>query len=175
MLTRLWQLKQVSDFTVTNTLENCTIEGRAKALEGILNAVKPHINVRLFRLACVPKNARAILESLIKHGGDVNIRSEDSAEKGATLLHGVAASGKPSIIKTLVELGAKVNVRDDLGRTPLMMLAEQLEWIERTESRSAVLRRSRQCWTGADASLKDNFGNSAIVHCELEYGKELWR
>lgn len=170
VLARLWQLKQTSDSTVTSTLENCAIEGRAKALEDILTVVKPRINIRLFRLACVPKNARAILELLIKHGGDVNAASEDSADKGATLLHGEAASGKAPIIKTLVELGAKVNARDDLGRTPLMMLAEQLEWIERTESEKRCIEALKTLLDlGADASLKDNFGNSAIVHCELEY------
>src|SRR6266536_1922909 len=134
VLERLWVLKKVSDAAVQHALETATIEGREVALDLILKTVKPRISIGLFRLASLPKNAPTLLRLLIKHGGDVNVREENGAEKGVTPLHGAAASGKATVMRALAECGADVNSRDSLGRTPLMMLAEQLEWIERSES-----------------------------------------
>src|SRR5678815_2404930 len=136
----------------------------------ILSTVRPKISIGLFHLASVPRNAPAMLRLLIKHGGDANVRSEDRAQLGVTPLHGAASAAEIPIIRTLVECGAKINARDAVGRTPLMMLAHQLEWIERTESESACIDAIKVLIElGADASLSDDYGNDAIAYCEFEY------
>jgi len=138
VLTKLWELKQVSDFSVENATEMAAFDGRETALDLILGTVKPQISIKLFNLASRPKNAPAMLKLLIKHGGDINIRSDDPAQLGVTPLHNAASGAEIPVIQTLVECGAEINGRDAIGRTPLMMLAHQLEWIERTESESSV-------------------------------------
>jgi ankyrin repeat protein len=172
VLERLWALKQASEFAVENATEMATFEGRETALDLILGTVKPKISIKLFNLASSAKNAPAMLKLLIKHGGDVNVRSDDPAQLGVTPLHNAASGAEISVIKTLVECGAGINGRDAIGRTPLMMLAHQLEWIERTESESLCVEALNTLLKlGADASLTDNYGNDAIAYCEFEYGR----
>lgn len=172
VLERLCRLKQASEFAVENATEMAAFDGRETALDLILGTVKPKISIKLFNLASRPKNAPAMLKLLIKHGGDVNVRSDDPAQLGVTPLHNAASGAEISVIKTLVECGAGINARDAIGRTPLMMLAHQLEWIERTESESVCVEALNTLLNlEADASLTDNYGNDAIAYCEFEYSR----
>lgn len=172
VLKRLCTLKQASEFAVENATEMAAFDGSETSLDLILGTVKPKISIKLFNLASRPKNAPAILRLLIKHGGDVNVRSDDSAQLGVTPLHNAASGAEIPVIKTLLECGADINGRDAIGRTPLMMLAHQLEWIERTESESVCVEALQTLLKfGADASLTDNYGNDAVSYCEFEYGR----
>ncbi|HEX5219758.1 MAG TPA: ankyrin repeat domain-containing protein [Verrucomicrobiae bacterium] len=172
VLERLYRLKQASESAVEHAMEMAAFDGRETALDSILSTVKPEISIKLFNLASRPKNAPGILRLLVKHGGDVNVRSTDPAQSGVTPLHNAASGAEIPVIKTLVECGADINGRDAIGRTPLMMLAHQLEWIERTESESACVEAlNTLLQLGADASLADNYGNDAVSYCEFEYGR----
>jgi ankyrin repeat protein len=45
----------------------------------------------------------------------------DPRWNGSTALHGSIISGQPSIVQFLVDHGAKIDARNQLGWTPLMM------------------------------------------------------
>ena len=53
----------------------------------------------------------------VELGGDVNAANES----GDTALHGVASQGADTIVQFLVDKGAKVNVNNKVGETPLMI------------------------------------------------------
>jgi ankyrin repeat protein len=61
------------------------------------------------------KDALEAIEICIENGVDVNAVND----KGETALHGAATSGRDEVVKYLVEKGAKLDVKDKEGRTPL--------------------------------------------------------
>ena len=80
-------------------------------------------------------SARAIaaLDLLVKAGADINARITDTTtytgriarrssmteRQGQTALYSVAQSGRAEIVRYFLEHGARVDVKDDMGRTPL--------------------------------------------------------
>ncbi len=61
------------------------------------------------------KNALEAIKICIDNGVDVNAAND----KGDTALHGAATSGRNQVVSFLVEHGAKLDVKDKQGRTPL--------------------------------------------------------
>jgi len=84
-------------------------------------------------------DAVAAVRLLVDAGVDVNAVSE----RGQTALHGAVYRAGNSIIRLLVERGARTDIKDELGRTPLR-LAEtgfnQVASVIRRESAAALLR-----------------------------------
>jgi uncharacterized protein len=88
-----------------------------------------------------PENVVALsletMEILRKAGADVNARISDvtsltariartntlTERQGQTTLFFAAESGRTAVVKYLLEHGAKVDVKDDMGRTPIAMVA----------------------------------------------------
>jgi len=88
-----------------------------------------------------PENVVALsletMEILRKAGADVNARISDvtsltariartntlTERQGQTTLFFAAETGRTAVVKYLLEHGAKVDVKDDMGRTPIAMVA----------------------------------------------------
>ena len=102
VLSKLCELKQASDSSMQTATESAAMEGRETALDLILSTVKPKVSITLFNLASVSEKAPAMLKLLVKHGADVNVRSEDNSQLGVTPLHVAASGTETPTIQTLV-------------------------------------------------------------------------
>ncbi len=168
VMKRLLELEQASAKVVDHAVREAAIRGKAKTLDQALSLCGTSVTLSHFNYVSHARNVKDMLKVLIAHGGDVNVR-DTGRDKGETPLH-KAASGRHDVLRALVECGAEVNAQDDRGRTPLMSLAEELEWIERSESEAVALRSLETLLElGADATLVDDWGNDALAFCEWEY------
>jgi hypothetical protein len=61
------------------------------------------------------KNLLAVTELLVARGADVN----SAGEHGWTALHGAAYKGVDAIVRLLIDKGARTEVFDEYGQTPL--------------------------------------------------------
>ena len=103
-----------------------------------------------------------IVKLLLAKGADVNAANRfggrvprgEIALKQLTPLMLAAPYGSPATVKTLLDAGAKVNMRDSRGMTPLMLaMASDHQSIEAVKMLLAA---------GADANAKDNEGASVM-------------
>ena len=62
----------------------------------------------------------AVLEQLVAWGHDVNAVNDN----GQTALHGAVAAADPAVVRFLADRGARLDQRDPIGRTPLVMAQE---------------------------------------------------
>lgn len=92
------------------------------------------------------REALAAVKLLAEAGVDINAVNE----RGQTAVHGAVYRAADTIIEYLAQAGARLDVRDELGRTP-QQLAEsgfnQVSSVIRRERSAALLRR-----LGADAT-----------------------
>ena len=96
------------------------------------NAVHPNNGMTaLFyagvRLGLGNREDFSYMESLLKHGADVNLKNSD----GQTLLHAFCKSAPLNIFlhkaKILIDYGANPNIQDELGNTPLHYVQARYE------------------------------------------------
>ena len=96
------------------------------------------------------------LETLLAHGGDVNVRDID----GKTPLFAAATSlGGSGSIERLVQAGADVQAKDEDGQTPLFAAIGSLNKGNFTQLLDV----------GADIHATDNDGNT-LLHASARYG-----
>lgn len=171
VMEKLWSLKQASPQSVTLALDLALMKGREEVARFIVERFKPPIDAARFRLA-VRTEKKSFIELLVNNGGDINAKDDISAEKQITTFHAAAYNGNVVRMRILAECGARVNERSATGKTPLMMLASQLESHESRESTEWALKGLETCLSlGADAKAKDNYGNDAIDYCAFAYNK----
>jgi ankyrin repeat protein len=166
------------------------LDGEPDVLEFMLREVNPPLRIELFQLSFASSKGPELVRLFVKYGADLRARHDTSDERLVTLLHSRAGRGKPELIEALVECGGEINARDSLGRTPLMALAADLATIDLHNEREAWWREllatgqasgkpARELEPlaeiktflrlGADASLRDMFGNDALDYCVFEF------
>lgn len=65
-----------------------------------------------------------VIGLLVGHGADANTRGEDNT----TALHLASEYGRPKVARVLLDHGASVNAKNNLGRTPFHELARAVNW-----------------------------------------------
>jgi ankyrin repeat protein len=68
--------------------------------------------------AAIAGDHKEIVEILLKHGANVNARSEGAIRAGFTPLHVAAGKGNKEIASILLENGADINIKNEAGLTP---------------------------------------------------------
>jgi ankyrin repeat protein len=136
VLKELWELNQASESAVQHAIDNAAMDGDVQALDMVLRLVNPPITTALFNIASHSKSAVEMVRLLVERGGCIDVRDGN----GLTLLHGAARGGRIEVMRAAVACGADVNARDRKGLTPLIHLAEQLEWLDRDDSAGEALK-----------------------------------
>jgi len=88
---------------------------------------------------------------------DLQFSDEDA------IIHWVARYGTSDELRVLIELGASVNLRGDIGRTPLI---EAVSW-DKVENVRTLLEY------GADITAIDDYGDSALDIAELNKNPQI--
>jgi uncharacterized protein len=87
----------------------------------ISSALNPFSNFYNNIARAAAANDVAKVRTLISSGNNVNQAEEDSQRTG---LHAVAINGNLQIAAILIKAGARIDVRDNLGNTPLIYAAD---------------------------------------------------
>jgi ankyrin repeat protein len=141
------------------------MQGREKVLSFIIGEFKPAVGPIVVRLACHSRKPGVIRAAAEGTGGAINATEDLADGRGLTPLHSAVGYADLDVIRTLVDCGADVNARDALGRTPLMILAHEMEGMRLDDEEAKGLAAMKElARRGADASLIDADGNDVIDH-----------
>ena len=102
-------------------------------------------------MAASYNNQEAIVESLIKHG--VNINTPNNYQQTALIF--ASAAGNKNIVKLLVQHGANLEANDSRGSTALMMAVIK----NSDESIAKILLDA-----GADINARDGAGDTVLMY-----------
>ncbi len=91
---------------------------------------------------------------LLDHGAEVNGKDPQS---GITALHVAVQRGNAEIVRLLIKRGARVNIPDNAGDTPLHAMALNYNYRENHEQIIDILLRA-----GADINRKNNRGRTPL-------------
>lgn len=101
----------------------------------------------------------------------VNGRENTFLGRGHTPLHAAVQYADVEVIRALVDCGADVNARDDIGRTPLMVLATEMQELRRDRATTkGVAAMKELVRLGAHAAITDAHGNDALDY----YAVAMW-
>jgi ankyrin repeat protein len=117
-----------------------------------------------FRRALYSGNINHVEEMLKAHPSLANAKDMDRGQgTGWTPLHVAANLGDPDLVKLLVRYGAKVNVKDKRGLTPLLWTA----FAGRHEAAAALLSN------GADINARGPDGRTTLDLAKLSLDNKL--
>jgi len=111
-----------------------------------------------------------VLRVLIENGANVNLKSLGGLYEGDTALAFSCrffALGNVEKCKILLEAGCNINERNAFGQTPLIIAIKSELFNE------DIIKLLLQ--NGADASIKDNEGKTALDYAELDSTKQIFR
>ena len=108
-------------------------------------------------IKAIRRGDRDRLESLLKSGADPNEKDRDQGR--TALMHAVGTPGNmaanPRCMELLIDMGANVNVKDNDGKTALMLASVRI-------GASGAVRLLMT--NGANLDEKDKFGRTAIMY-----------
>lgn len=169
VLKRMIALGLASPEILDHVLADAAMEGRLGVFDCLLDTIKPPITAKLFRLAAEGRKS-ALIESLIRRGGDINAPENDKwSHPGYTPMHSAAEGGNSEELSLLGAHGANPNARTPSGMTPLMALLDSS--VVRMQTASETLASIHTLLAlGANASLTDAYGNDALCFYEANCG-----
>lgn len=118
----------------------------------------------LFLLSAL-KNDIKTIENLAKKGVYLDVKYDDRF--GSTALHYAVRENNIEAIKTLLNLGANPNKKDNFGKTPLMWSVSKVE----KNNISKILIENRK--TYLDAMDDDGRGHTALYHAMSDKNYEI--
>ena len=103
------------------------------------------------------------------------INSRDKSSNGISALHAAVENGNLEMVQFLLDQGAKINIRDNDKRTPLMMLdgdatPELLELLLRYGAKPKLLDKEKNT---ALYHLIENGGNQALIRTLITFGVDV--
>lgn len=125
----LFDRKKMSEDAVDSALFRTIREGRANTLEFMLRQFKPPVTMVRIMIAGQFRHP-ALIRIMAAHGADLNMLGTIQRKQTPALLI-VVRTGHIETIRAMVECGANVNARDQLGGTPLMELADAAPELDR--------------------------------------------
>lgn len=120
-----------------------------KAVLAVAKANLDDVLRYMLSLACIESDTHLLKEVFQKYPSKINI---SGSEGGNPLLIGAACDGNLPVITVLLSFGADVNIRNDVGQTPVMTASKRgnLEIVKLLKER------------GADLLLEDFNGQTAL-------------
>jgi ankyrin repeat protein len=164
VMSALVRMKQVNDKVIKHAMTDAAMQGREKVLRFIIGEFKPAVGPIVVRLACHSRKP-GVIRAAAEGTGAINGTENLADGRGLTPLHSAVGYADLDVIRALVDCGADVNARDAIGRTPLMILAHEMEGMRLDDEESnGVAAMKELARLGADASLVDADGNDVIDH-----------
>lgn len=152
--------------------DDASMIGRANTLNGIKGFLRNGADVNYYEArqqtllarACQRKNAQFLIKSLICAGADVNFFDLD----GNTPLHYACAGKEKEYIKLLLDAGAWVDYPNNLGRTPMGMLAGDLEMKSEYRKMCRILEARNRDREALRALEEQIAIDNAVTDCEID-------
>ncbi len=117
-------------------------------------------------IACKTYTANKVVLALIQHHiHKLDLNARDN--RGCTPLHYLCAYGKVELVQQLIKLGARLDVKDKLGRTPLDYSKLPKEEVEKILDSIAIcpFRDTKAPWSGTQFVLPTSYIDSQIPYC----------
>jgi len=116
-------------------------------------------------IACKSYTADKVVLSLIQHHlHKLDLNARDN--RGCTPLHYLCAYGKLELVKKLIQLGSKVDIKDRLGRTPLDYAKFSKTEVEQLLDSIAIcpFRDTKARWSGKEFVLPNSYVDFIIPY-----------
>jgi ankyrin repeat protein len=164
VMAKLVEMNQVPDKVMQHVLIDSAQTGREKVLRFMIEHFKPAVGAMTVRMAAFSRKP-GVIRAAAEGTGAVHATEDTALGRGLTPLHSSVGYCDIPVIQTLVACGANVNARDAIGRTPLMVLAHEMESMQSAkEKKEAIATINELVHLGADPALVDSNGNDLIDH-----------